>query len=211
MTVYSVKALTGDAEGSLDALGIDSANGPSSQSNDLVSGDMAIFADHTDTGSGRVYLYVFHLSDTGAENSPYVVRPTDYVSEGLWKMVSSNIATTTATLALSTAVVHPLLCIDASGDYVEADATTDATVPVVGMAIESSTGTDRMVLIEGPITYAGWSFSDIGGDIYLSESAGEMTQDISGFASGSQVQKIGYATSATSMYLKIDRTILEVA
>lgn len=82
MPVYFRKGLTGGSAGDLDELGIDKNNGPTGQVLDLTDKDVSIYADGT-----NVFFYQFDSTGTDAESVPSVIRPDDYSSAGVWKLV----------------------------------------------------------------------------------------------------------------------------
>lgn len=72
--VWNCFGLVGDAVRDLDA--IDTAS--------LTDNDRAITVE-----SDELYIHVFDAAGTDAQNSPNVIRPADYSSDGVWKMASS--------------------------------------------------------------------------------------------------------------------------
>jgi hypothetical protein len=99
------------------------------------------------------------------------------------------------------------LYIAADFNYEEADADAAATMPCVALAVEAGTGS-KLVLKKGNIRDDSWNWS--AGVIYVSATAGAMTQTAPA-GSGDQVQVVGYATSADTMYFDPDFTVIEVA
>lgn len=81
-------------------------------------------------------------------------------------------------------------------NYEEADASASSTAPCTALALESGTGT-KDVLLQGTIRNDSWSWT--AGQIFLSETTGAFTQTAPS-ASGTVVQCVGYAISATVMY-----------
>jgi len=85
---YGCTALTGGGTGALDALDITASGAPNSD--DLADGDSAIVTVISGT-TVTVYEYIFDADGTDAESSPDVIRPDDYSSGGVWRLVKFNI------------------------------------------------------------------------------------------------------------------------
>lgn len=78
-TVHHASILTGGTVGSLDSKAIST----------LTDGDLCLVA----TTSWGLYWYQFDADATDAELSPDVIRPDDYVSAGVWKLLQPSINT----------------------------------------------------------------------------------------------------------------------
>lgn len=78
-TVHHASILTGGTTGCLDAKAI----------SNLTDGDLCLVA----TTSWGLYWYQFDADATDAELSPDVIRPDDYVSAGVWKLLQPSINT----------------------------------------------------------------------------------------------------------------------
>jgi hypothetical protein len=76
----------------------------------------------------------------------------------------------------------------------------------VVLALDSGPGSKK-VLLEGQICDTGWSLS--AGPIYTSLSIGGITQTVAS-GTGDQVQKIGYALSANTIYFRPLLTVIEI-
>jgi hypothetical protein len=96
------------------------------------------------------------------------------------------------------------LHIDTDGNWIEADADGATTMPCLGLAVESGTGSKK-ILLRGFVRNDGWSWGTVGGAIYVSTTAGGLTQTAPG--SGKQVQIVGWAMSATIIYFCPDNIV----
>lgn len=92
-----------------------------------------------------------------------------------------------------------------SAKVVKADATTGTARRAMGYAKEAiSSGSDGTCRLgNGVIT--GLSGLTIGTRYYLSKTAGDIEDDVSGYAGGDIIQPVGYAKSATEL-IYIDNT-----
>lgn len=81
----------------------------------------------------------------------------------------------------------------------KADATGGASkYPAMGMAIASiSNGVAGDILLHGTARDDNWTWT-VGGLIYLSKTAGAMTQDYSGYGANDVIQVLGIATHANA-------------
>ncbi len=105
-----------------------------------------------------------------------------------------NIMTVTIDDA-STIFGNPMYCTN-DFNYERANATSVAAMPCRAVALESGTGSKK-ILLNGQICNTSWNWSN--GDIYVDINVGAFTQT-SPVVSGSQIQVIGYALSADTMY-----------
>ena len=96
-----------------------------------------------------------------------------------------------------------------------ADADAEATSGDVMLAIVLAAGNDgdtRLLLLQGFIRKDAWNFTSYGQALYVSLTAGDMTQNISGHTTGDIGRVVGYAsTFAGQIYFKPSRTWLELA
>ncbi|KKN58623.1 hypothetical protein LCGC14_0550420 [marine sediment metagenome] len=90
---------------------------------------------------------------------------------------------------------NPVYCAD-DFHYERANAVSITTMPCRAIALESGSGSKK-ILLSGQICNTSWNWSN--GDIFVDVNAGAFTQ-ISPVVSGSQVQVVGYALSADTMY-----------
>lgn len=92
--------------------------------------------------------------------------------------------------------------LESGGTWLPADANGTGTFPCRGIVVAAaSAGNPAIVLDNGVARNDAWTWT-IGGDIYLSTTAGGLTQTAPATA-GDKVQKIGYALSADSMRVNI--------
>lgn len=83
-TQYGRSALTGGGSGALDELQITGAGTPNTY--DLAEGDSAQVVTISGT-TANWYIYVFDADGTTAESSPTTIRPDDYATAGVWRLV----------------------------------------------------------------------------------------------------------------------------
>lgn len=89
------------------------------------------------------------------------------------------------------------LHMDIDEHWIEADADSTDTMPCQALALETGTGSKK-VLLRGFIRDDSWDW-DVGGSIYVSTVSGVLTQ-ITASGTGDQVQAVGYATHADRMF-----------
>ena len=106
----------------------------------------------------------------------------------------------------NTVGIGGLLHLHTTGAWVDADTNADTSMPCMAIAL-GTTGTID-VLLSGIITDTGWSWT-VGGIIYVN-TAGTMTQTAPSGA-GDQVQVIGIALSATTIYFNPSPVLVEIA
>ena len=90
----------------------------------------------------------------------------------------------------------------------EADADAASTMPCRALALESGTGTKK-ILLQGFARKDAWNWT-VGGDIFVSTTTGALTQAAPS-GTGDQVQKVGFAWSADIIYFNPDYTVVEVS
>lgn len=93
--------------------------------------------------------------------------------------------------------------LDASAtEWLLADANGSGTYPARGLAVAAGTDGGALIVIEeGVVRNDAWNWT-IGGTIYLSATAGGLTQDAGSFATGDKLQVVGYALTADVMRVK---------
>ena len=89
--------------------------------------------------------------------------------------------------------------------YERADADSDTTMPVIYLALQAGSGVKR-VLIEGQICNTTWNWS--AGLVYASTTTGGLTQTAP-TGSGDQIQIVGHAISADTMFFNPDFGLVE--
>ena len=99
--------------------------------------------------------------------------------------------------------------LNSSGEWVLADANGTSTYPAQGLAVAAySSGNAATVLVIGTVRNDSWNWT-VGGRIYLSATAGALTQTQPS-TSGDKVQYIGFAPTADSIFVNPSSTFLEV-
>jgi len=115
--------------------------------------------------------------------------------------------TLTVTVDDSSSVVGSILTQAADFNYDRADADAAATAPGYCMALEAGAGS-KAVFLRGQICDTAWSWS--AGKLYLSGTTGEMTQTKPA-GTGDQVQVLGWALSANTIFFDPVTMVVEVA
>lgn len=111
----------------------------------------------------------------------------------------------------ASASIGDALCMSSDGHYDLADANASGTVPVVGIALESGSGTKK-ILLRGTFRNDSWSWSVGDGEsnlLYASSTAGDLTQSPPSTA-GDYVQVVGRVLSSTTIYFDPQLTMVEV-
>lgn len=99
--------------------------------------------------------------------------------------------------------------LNGSSQWVLADANGSGTYPARGLATATvATGNATTVVVHGTVRNDGWAWTP-GGTLYLSTTAGSMTQTAPS-ASGDKVQAVGYALTATIIFVDFNSTYLTV-
>lgn len=113
----------------------------------------------------------------------------------------------TVTVDDASTIFGSVLCQGTDFHYDRADADAVATAPVYCMALESGAGTKK-VLMKGMVCETTWGWS--AGKLYLSNTTGGMTQTkVTG--SGDQIQVLGFALSADTIWFDPVTMVAEVA
>ena len=115
--------------------------------------------------------------------------------------------TITVTVDDASTVFGSVLAQGADFNYDRADADAAATAPAYVMATDAGAG-DQAVVIRGQVCDTAWNWS--AGKLYLSTTIGEMTQTIPS-GTGDQIQVLGWALSADTIFFDPDLTVIEVA
>ncbi len=118
-----------------------------------------------------------------------------------------TIKTMTLTVDDASAVFGNALYLEDDFHYERCDADAAITMPCTAIALESGAGS-KNVLLEGPIYNTDWDWTD--GNIYVSTTVGALTQSPPA-GSGDQVQIVGYALDADTMFFLPNSTIVEIA
>ncbi|UTW61481.1 hypothetical protein KFE98_15900 [bacterium SCSIO 12741] len=173
------------------------------------------------------FVKKFRISDVGRGSDRLVIDSSGFVGIGTSSPVarldvdgdigldntptsdtSPNGITSTATVDGSTSGVVRALYIKSNGNYDLSDADATSTMPCVALAVETGTGSKK-ILHYGFATNSSWSWT-VGGMIYVSTTTGELTQTAPS-GSGDQVQVVGYATSATTLFFNPSYVVIEVS
>jgi hypothetical protein len=93
------------------------------------------------------------------------------------------------------------VALNSTGEAIIADNGAESTAIVVGFAQQSDAGSVDVQKF-GRMTNAGWSFSDIGGPVYLG-AAGALIQDVSVLVTGNIAIQVGTAINATTLEIGI--------
>lgn len=95
-------------------------------------------------------------------------------------------------------------------EWKQADADAAGEFPSRGLAVAAGTdGNALTVLVQGVVRNDGWAWGTVGGNIYLSDTAGALTQTAPS-TSGDCVQLVGWALSDDEAYINISGHYLEV-
>lgn len=90
--------------------------------------------------------------------------------------------------------------IGAGGTWLRADANGSNTFPARGVVVAATaSGAAATVLVFGVVRNNAWTFTP-NGDLYLSGTVGGLTQTVPS-TTGDRIQKIGYALTATSIFV----------
>ena len=100
------------------------------------------------------------------------------------------------------------LVLSPDGNYDEADADAEATMPCISLALETGTGTKR-VLLKGYIREDDWNWTP-GGLVYVSTTAGTLTQTAPS-GTGDQIQVVGIAVTADILFFNPSLVLVEHA
>ncbi|MDQ5985859.1 MAG: hypothetical protein CSYNP_01576 [Syntrophus sp. SKADARSKE-3] len=90
------------------------------------------------------------------------------------------------------------------------DADSIATMPINAMATEAGSANDsKKFLLKGFARHDSWGWT-VGGLIYASGYAGSLTQSIAALTTGGQVQVIGIAMTANTIWFDPNLVMVEV-
>lgn len=96
----------------------------------------------------------------------------------------------------------------ASGGWTIAKADSATTIPAKGLCVETGTG-NRKVLLRGIVRNSGWSFTK-GQKIYVSAATAGAITATAPNSTGNQVQIIGVALSADTVFFDFNTTFVEI-
>ena len=165
------------------------------------NGSSAWGTSYTTSGSGTVLA----LATGAALTTPQVILATP----GSSLTANGTLITVTAGENL---VFGDVVYIKSDGKYWKARADASTTVPVVGMSLGSiSANASGNILQSGLVRNDSWSWSTVGGQIWLSVStAGAITQTKPS-ATGNQLIYVGYAKSATEVNFNPSPIVIEIS
>jgi uncharacterized protein (TIGR02145 family) len=121
--------------------------------------------------------------------------------------LSGNGVVTFGTVDANSVGFGAALYMASDGNYEEADADAVATMPCVALALETGTGTKK-VLLQGYIRLDTWTLTP-GNLIFISPTTGAITQTRPSTA-GQQVQIIGYAVKSNTMFFNPNLMLIEL-
>jgi len=149
-----------------------------------------VISDETGTGA---LMFGTRPTSSGAIMNLNALPTSNNTYEG-YTLIGRNAG---ATIALGEAVY-----LASDGRWQLADANGSGTFPVRGIAGAAGTADNAMPVVDnGVVRNDTWAWT-IGGDVYLSTTAGALTQTAPA-TSGDKVQKIGYAVTADSIRVHI--------
>jgi len=114
----------------------------------------------------------------------------------------------TMTVDANTYGVASALHLDTDGNWIEADADAATTMPCTALALETGTGSKK-VLFQGIVRDDTWNWT-VGGIVYISTTVGQLTQTAPS-GTGDQVQVVGIATHADRIYFNPSLVLVEVS
>ena len=112
-----------------------------------------------------------------------------------------------ATVDANTYGIASALHLDTDGNYIEADADVIATMPCCALALETGTGTKK-ILLRGIMRDDTWDWTP-GVPIYVSNTVGTLTATHPS-TSGNQVQIVGMALTAVSIFFNPSFNMVEI-
>jgi len=121
---------------------------------------------------------------------------------------TGNGVAATMTVDANATGVGAALYLVSDGNFDEADASAAATMPCSALALETGTGSKK-VLLQGFLRNDGWTWT-VGGRVYVSETTGALTQTQPSTASAC-VQPVGIATHADRIWFNPTLDFVEVA
>jgi len=169
-------------------------------------------AAYNETGSNKLYIENSNSSTPliyGEFDNDLLEVNGNLTSNGVILTASGTHDGTviTATVDDASALFGNALYCAADFHYERCDANAAATMPCCALALESGAGSKKILLI-GQISNSSWDWST--GNIYVSATTGELTQTAPS-SSGDQVQIVGFALSADTIFFNPNLTLVEVA
>lgn len=183
--------------------GSGNVTGSSLTSGSLVIGGGSNAISVTTTGTGVVTALGLNANAAGGvvttNGTATLTAKQNLVSGALgtddtWEGTGITGLTAGATIAQWEAVY-----VGGSSTYLLADANGSGTYPAIGLAVAAYSSTDAAVVItKGTVRNDAWNWT-VGGRIYLSTTAGGLTQTAPS-TSGDKVQQVGWALTADIAY-----------
>jgi hypothetical protein len=119
--------------------------------------------------------------------------------------------TITRVIDTAAAVFGQGLYLAADGNYEHSDADSASTMPCTAVACEAyESAVAKILLVKGMICDTDWTWSNPGVLLYASTTAGAFTETAPS-GTGDQVQVIGFALSADTIWFDPDLTMVEIA
>lgn len=148
------------------------------------------------------------------DGTDWVLLPPGTAGNVLTTHGVGNNPTWDAPLAGSGAVVETFNCpmtvnvrdavyLSAADTVDKADATTEPTMPCVGVVYSKPTATTCVVVMAGSI--GGFVGLTVGATYYVNTTAGAITNNVGGFPLLSVVQSVGYARNTTTLIVNVTR------
>lgn len=124
-------------------------------------------------------------------------------SDGDYCGITSRVTVDTNSTGFGSALV-----LSSDGNYDEADADAESTMPCSALAIDTGTGSNQRVLHLGYIRDDDWDWTP-GGILYISTTAGGLAQTAPS-GTGDQVQVVGIAKTADIVFFNPSFVLIEV-
>jgi len=140
-------------------------------------------------------------------NTPEYSNEVIYLGSEENEPVNISGVSSYGTVEANTFGLAAALFMNSDGNYEEADADDVATMPCVALALETGTG-NKKILLQGYITNELWGWTP-GQPVYVSPATGELTQPAPS-SSDQQVQIVGYASKANTIYFNPNLMLLEL-
>ncbi len=123
---------------------------------------------------------------------------------------SGTLITRTVDSGVGSTAIGQCYHVDTDGELIDADADGATTMPCLGLAVESGTGS-KMVLLQGVITLTAWNWT-IGGLVYVSTDPTTTTglTQTAPSGTGDLVQIVGVALSADTILVTPNYTMVEI-
>jgi hypothetical protein len=162
----------------------------------------------------KATINVFVADQEENPNGEQYVVPVSSLAVGAYDAAPTaddtyNGSTITSLLAGAALAQWETVYLSSSSTWLLADANGSGTQPARGLAVAATaSGAAATVLTQGTVRNDAWAWT-IGGNIYLSETAGGLTQTAP--TSSSNVQAVGWAISADVAIFNFTPTFRPVA